>query len=225
MPTGVDLAWASSNNSVATVDSSGNVTSIDAGNCVITASFDYEGNTYSDTCNVEVIQPEKVLGNFLLDDVWHNDSNWLSKNYEESSRQTYVYQYNNHLELCFNLDGETSTLFLDIRPVKEIFGEVDTSKYDYALRFNIKGMDFFTLSDTMTIEVKGTGASDNVFKLNTFSEVFEYGTVFDSTVELVPNNPDGIRLMTLQISISGSIPSDYVTLYINSLELVRVPKP
>lgn len=48
-----DVNWASDNESIATVDSTGGVTPVDNGTCTITASSDYEA-TVNDTCDITV---------------------------------------------------------------------------------------------------------------------------------------------------------------------------
>ncbi len=55
-PGGQSVTWTSSDTSVATV-SGGTVTAKNAGRATITAKFTYNGNTYSRTCTVTVIEP------------------------------------------------------------------------------------------------------------------------------------------------------------------------
>lgn len=55
-PTGQTVSWSSSNTGVAKV-SSGKVTAISNGTATITASFQFNGVTYSDTCSVTVSKP------------------------------------------------------------------------------------------------------------------------------------------------------------------------
>ena len=53
LPSNLTVFWSSSNSNVATV-SNGNVTAVNPGTATITASFSYEGTTYSASCNVTV---------------------------------------------------------------------------------------------------------------------------------------------------------------------------
>lgn len=52
-PADATVTWTSSAESVATVDN-GTVTAVDAGSATITASFEQDGETYSDTCRIKV---------------------------------------------------------------------------------------------------------------------------------------------------------------------------
>ena len=53
-PTGSTITWTSSNTSVATVGTTGTVSAVAVGSCVITGSITVNGATYSDTCTVNV---------------------------------------------------------------------------------------------------------------------------------------------------------------------------
>lgn len=55
-PSGQTISWSSSNTSVATV-SNGKITAISNGTATITASFKYNGVTYSTKCSVTVVKP------------------------------------------------------------------------------------------------------------------------------------------------------------------------
>ena len=52
-PSGTSVTWSSSNTRVATV-SNGRITAVGAGSATITASFSYNGSTYSEACSVTV---------------------------------------------------------------------------------------------------------------------------------------------------------------------------
>ena len=52
-PSGQSVSWSSSNTRVATV-SNGRITAVGAGSATITASFSYNGSTYSEACSVTV---------------------------------------------------------------------------------------------------------------------------------------------------------------------------
>ena len=52
------ISWSSSNTSVATVDSSGRVKGVSAGNAVITASVNVNGTIVKDSCSVQVVSDE-----------------------------------------------------------------------------------------------------------------------------------------------------------------------
>lgn len=56
-PSNSTVAWTSSNTGVAKVSSSGKITAISNGTATITASFRYNGVTYSTTCTITVIKP------------------------------------------------------------------------------------------------------------------------------------------------------------------------
>lgn len=56
-PVGQKVTWTSSNQNVAKVSSSGVVTAVGGGNATITASFEIEGLSYAESCEVTVIQP------------------------------------------------------------------------------------------------------------------------------------------------------------------------
>ena len=56
-PADQQVTWTSENDKVATVSSSGVVTAVGGGTTNITAGFTLDGKTYSETCEVTVIQP------------------------------------------------------------------------------------------------------------------------------------------------------------------------
>ena len=56
VPAGQSVTWSSSADGKASV-SNGEITGVDAGTAVITASMTYDGVTYTDTCNVTVTEP------------------------------------------------------------------------------------------------------------------------------------------------------------------------
>lgn len=62
------VSYSSSATGVATVDSSGTVTGVSAGEATITASITYEGTTYTDTCTVTVsaVVPKITVGQSTL---------------------------------------------------------------------------------------------------------------------------------------------------------------
>jgi hypothetical protein len=55
-PAGQTVTWSSSADGKASV-SNGEITGVEAGSAVITASMTYDGTTYTDTCNVTVTEP------------------------------------------------------------------------------------------------------------------------------------------------------------------------
>ena len=57
VPAGQSVTWTSSDGTKASVNSTGEITAVDAGSVVITASMTYGGVTYTDTCNVTVTEP------------------------------------------------------------------------------------------------------------------------------------------------------------------------
>lgn len=61
-PENLKVTWKSSNTSVATVSSKGEVAAKKAGNTTITASFAYKGKTYKKTCKIEVMAKPTEFG-------------------------------------------------------------------------------------------------------------------------------------------------------------------
>lgn len=58
VPANETVTWASSDETIATVSNTGSVTGVAAGTATITASFEKDGTTYSDTCKVTVSEAE-----------------------------------------------------------------------------------------------------------------------------------------------------------------------
>lgn len=58
VPANETVTWASSDDTIATVSNAGSVTGVAAGTATITASFEKDGTTYSDTCKVTVSEAE-----------------------------------------------------------------------------------------------------------------------------------------------------------------------
>ena len=56
-PSGQDIVWTSSDDTVATVDG-GVITGVAAGTATITATMTYDGASYTDTCHVTVSAAE-----------------------------------------------------------------------------------------------------------------------------------------------------------------------
>jgi len=57
----ISITWSSSNKSVATVDTNGNVKGVKAGTATITATYTYNGTEYKKTCSVTVKQTSSVV--------------------------------------------------------------------------------------------------------------------------------------------------------------------
>lgn len=54
-PAGQEVTWSTSDSSIATV-ANGTITAVAEGTAIVTASMTYDGTTYSDTCNVTVLE-------------------------------------------------------------------------------------------------------------------------------------------------------------------------
>ncbi len=59
------ITWSSNNTAVATVDQTGKVTGVSAGQATITASMTYDGETYTDTCMVTVKQVNTLSYDYI----------------------------------------------------------------------------------------------------------------------------------------------------------------
>ena len=78
-PAGAEVVWSSSDTSVATVDSTGKVTTVGVGTCTITATIN-DGSNISDTCNVNVTkkaEQESIVLNKSTTDLMEGDSEIL----------------------------------------------------------------------------------------------------------------------------------------------------
>lgn len=65
IPSGVTVSWSSSNNNIATVNSSGTVTAVGDGTATITGSFTYGGNKYSSSTTVKTLTTNSVRTFFI----------------------------------------------------------------------------------------------------------------------------------------------------------------
>ena len=65
-PSDTEVEWSSSDSQVATVSDNGKVTAVGGGSAVITASMDYGGMIYEETCSVTVEKPGITLSDSAL---------------------------------------------------------------------------------------------------------------------------------------------------------------
>lgn len=237
VPDGVALAWTSSNEAIATVDDAGLVSGVAAGDAIITASFEYEGKTYSDTCAVTVEDAPTPPGDWetvvdlLSPVVWENGELWESQQYVETSRQTYIefIRDSNILNCVYDPDGSSTTLYFDLKPLLATVGELDFSNYDYRLFTHLSADFTAELSTPATVLILSTGADANAAKLTeSHTIVISPDTVEDLALPLMLNNVQGTRLMTLQCRalekpvISGG--QMYFVFYLENLYLERKAK-
>lgn len=103
--------WASSDEDVATVDSSGNVTFVDIGTCTITASLDGDTDVY-DTCSVNVISAPAEQYQVLISP----DTNYIL----EGDTQSY------NVTLLYNSVAQPDTFTFSI-----VAGNIPTENYTF----------------------------------------------------------------------------------------------
>jgi hypothetical protein len=165
VPEGTPVTWSSSDDNVATVDG-GNVSAVAPGNVTITAAIVVDGVEYSDTATVEVeaapIEYTTVF-DFLSDDFYNDEWNWLLKEYTDDSRQTYyVKLFEDQSAFKYSASGTPSTLYMDSRiAMVDVTGWNWSPEKSYALRVAIGYVS--PNSDNWAFNVNLTRASDNFF--------------------------------------------------------------
>lgn len=227
VPSGVDLAWSSSDETVATVDGNGLVTAVSEGNATITASFEYEGTVYSDSSNVTVEPNWEVVREFTSEEIWNDDSLWNMKNYiypdpnPDVIRETSVYWISNQLDLHYSKNyTEVTTLYADLRPTIESV-ELD-SNYDYALKIwrnnpiQTESEPILSLSSTLGNKIVPDGWSE-VALTHT-----EQGSASDFYLPVIINETGNSNLFILKIKKDVPRTSPYVMFV--RVTLVRKPK-
>ena len=114
-PANSSVSWSSSKTSVATVSSSGKITAISNGTATITASFRYNGVTYSTTCSVTVTKPSITVKtqNTLTSEngVWLGDQYvYMSKSGNIPSGVSVVWKSSNTNVVTVDSSGHISTV-------------------------------------------------------------------------------------------------------------------
>jgi len=201
VPSGVGLAWASSNDAVATVDSTGTVTAVDDGESVITASFEYEGQTYSDTCDVTVSDWEDYQ-NLFDSDFLENKDNWSRLMYIDAERQTFFTPASGYIELHYNATGSDSSVFCDLKPkVGSI--DIDTDLYDYRLNCRLWAHSYVYQFAPIVELAEFTGKTNYFSSSPRIDFDFNTGSTIDFTRELNLRNVDAENLFTTQVKIGN----------------------
>ena len=191
-PPGLPVAWSSLDENVATVDG-GIVTAIGAGTASIVASIEYDGRVFSDTATVDVSEPEPGNVVFDLTDAgnWADETLWAKQDYQQTDRQTYIAYGDGWLNLVFNPDGNSTTLYADVAPNVGGFAYDDSYTYHLELTFEND-------SDTV-VNVTAASGSNRVFAADGW-DVFELPANTSAT-EILPlmlNHGDANRLIVLQ---------------------------
>lgn len=101
-PAGISVKWKSAASSIASVSSKGKVVGVDNGKTTITASFTYNGITYtSDSCLVEV-EREKETVTYVESNIYVNDVNWDSYDYNDTT--AYIYAMSGYVASNYDID-------------------------------------------------------------------------------------------------------------------------
>ena len=118
VPEGVALTWRSDNTDAVTVDQDGNVTGLEWWTeAKVYASFEYDGETYSDyvkVCVREYDLEESLTNN----DTWADDSAYIDKVYFSDTRKTYIVHAPNAgmfgdgaIRHVYNPDGSETSIY------------------------------------------------------------------------------------------------------------------
>ena len=187
------VAWATSNPSVATVDN-GEVTAVGGGQCEITASFEYQGSTYSDTCSVTVEAGVNLTPFFSA---WNESDYWVQLQYTQNDRKTYIAEGSEGFcEFVNNPDAASSTsLFMDIRPVAQTFVEAGKR---YTLLCEVEGENVNAAIETNMHEDNQLTPVDGRQQI----------AVGDGSIVRIPydaTHADAPRLLTLQLRTSSNV--------------------
>ena len=90
-PSGGSITWSSSSTSVATVNSSGIVIAVAAGNVTITGRYTYNGTVYTDSVSISVYDSTGILNNTKYYIMNYSSGRLLSLEDESDSALTNVY--------------------------------------------------------------------------------------------------------------------------------------
>ena len=223
MPAGVNLAWTSSNDDVATVDENGLVTAIGGGECVITASFDYEGQTYSDACSIEVasvpIDWEHV--EYLTSQRIYDNSLYESYQYFAVDRKTAIEAVYGDTIVCrYDASGNVTSLYVDAKLTDNALPEpMDFEAYDYRVRI-VGNPSAIPEGDSAGIEVSGTSNVANAIKINAVQMQLVGGEPPVEEFADVLDNGGTNRLVTLQVK-NTSYPSSESAMFSVEVELQK----
>lgn len=95
-PSNCSVSWSSSDNTVATVSSSGKVSALNEGIVVITASFRYGNSTYSETCIISVKSNKPATSSL---EVFFDDGY-----YENDEYTLYLYELEGTISSNYNIE-------------------------------------------------------------------------------------------------------------------------
>ena len=190
-PVGTPVLWTSSNEDVATVNN-GTVSGVGAGTAIVTASITVDDVTVEDTCSISVSEWE-IVRDLTSETVWNNSELWVSKQYTETNRQTYIDYSNGKLALVKG-EGTSTSLYADLRPARGDFQHEDG--YEYAVNFEWDNAE--TPNNTFEVTVQ-KNSSNNTLNPENGNVVFTMsGENGENSVPLV-FTAENERLATIQV--------------------------
>ena len=190
-PVGTHVLWTSSNEDVATVNN-GTVSAVGAGTAVVTASVTVGDVTATDTCNVSVSEWE-VVRDLTSETVWNNEELWVSQQYTEQNRQTYIDYSGGKLALVKG-PGTSTTLYADLRPSIGDFQHEAGYEYDVCFEWD----NSQTPNNTFEVTVQ-KNSTNNALNPENDAVVFTMsGENGENSVPLV-FTAENQRLTTIQI--------------------------
>lgn len=121
VPEDIALTWSSDNTDSTVVDQEGNVTGLEWWTSAkISASFEYEGETYSDNVTVHV-RDYDLEAEVTQNSAWGDDSYYLAKMYLNNERSAYIEHVGNGgmfndgaVRPVYNPDGTSSSVYAQI---------------------------------------------------------------------------------------------------------------
>ena len=222
----VSVEWDSSNTSIATIDSRGQITATSPGSCVITATVNYGGLEISATCNVTVIEPV-MYGISVI----KNDGGTVEIN-PESAREGAEVFVQVILNDNYKLDSITA--------MKEDGTEVELQKTDDGYTFEMPASNvtvnasFSLVEHTVTFKVDGENYHEDTYKHgetielptdpskeSTVDTVFEF-TGWEGYTENMPATEDhvfnaqfneSVRQYEIDFTMDGTTFRDYTLDY------------